>query len=118
MNRRSDPSVDIEALLQDYADGAILDTLNHDLRTVARAVQRTGKNGSLTLTVVVTGGGDKMVKLKLEAKAKVPRPALGARELYVHEDGELRGHHPEQKKIAFDVDAAKPGKTEPEGGDL
>lgn len=90
---------DIHSLLDQYDDGTVLDEINADIRSVTQAVARTGGKGEVTLTLKVSGGGDKRLKVAMSSKAKVPRFGHGPREVYLHDDGGLRDHHPEQKTL-------------------
>lgn len=75
---------DIHSLLDQYDDGTVLDEINADIRSVTQAVARTGGKGEVTLTLKVSGGGDKRLKVAMSSKAKVPRFGHGPREVYLH----------------------------------
>jgi hypothetical protein len=105
--------IDLQTLLDDYEIGALKQRLNDDLQKVARAVQRTGNDGALTIKIALKAGGGHKVRIAIAADAKVPRPTPEVTEAFVNDrNGLLQYGNPDQKQIDFKIETEKP---EPRG---
>lgn len=95
-----EPEFDFAEFLTEFNYGELNQKLGHELKSVASAVDATGKNGEITLKLVIVKNGIHAM-VKPEVKAKVPRdPAEGAA-FYFGSNGALMREDPRQVSIDF-----------------
>jgi hypothetical protein len=85
--------------LHEQRRGATHVELSEALNKVTEAVVEHGKVGSITLTVKVKPGGDGMVIVEDEIKAKAPEPGRAANIYYVDDDANLQREDPRQQRL-------------------
>jgi hypothetical protein len=83
--------------------GAFVLDCADQLKEVLKAIEDTGKTGSLTIDLKVEPNGDGTVTVKATLKAKKPTRQRAPSVFYIHRDG-LRQDHPKQTPM-FDEKA-------------
>lgn len=96
----------ITDVMRDIRKGRAVDEASEQLAEVVRAVQATGKAGSVTIKLTVEpkpGEGDAFV-IKPEVSAKIPRPKLPDAIFFATDDGDLVREDPNQREMFRDTD--------------
>lgn len=85
-------------VLRETGKGTAAEDADAALREVTRAVQNTGKAGSVTVTVKITPpkNGETFVMVTGEVSAKVPRIEPKPSIYFPTPDGDLSRHDPDQ----------------------
>lgn len=102
----------ITDVLRDIRKGRAVDLATERLAELVRAVDETGKAGSLTLTINVKPekGGGSAKTIAVEVKAKIPEVDLPEAVFFSTEDGALLRSDPAQAEMAFrEVGESAPG---------
>lgn len=81
-------------------NGCLVDELALELKSVIDEVQRTGKDGALTLTLKIKTASDNQVFVTDEIKPKIPQAPKGASLFYVSERGLSRN---DPRQMLFDM---------------
>lgn len=95
--------------------GDLIDDINAQLAEVVQAVDVTGQNGSLTITLKVARKNLKsgsMICITDKVKQKLPELPSPETMLYADADGELFEDDPRQGKLFDQARAAKPAAIE------
>lgn len=84
----------------DLRQGATDEELSQELQGVVDQCNRTGKVGTLTLTVKVVPKERDIVLIEVESKAKAPKPTVESVLFYVGQDGRLTRRDPRQMSLS------------------
>lgn len=87
--------------LRELRGGAVLDELAVELNKVTKAVQDTGKKGTVTLTIEVQRMKSETIAVIVNDKivAKIPERDRSGSIMFVTEDNNLQAEHPKQRKL-------------------
>jgi hypothetical protein len=85
--------------LRQVRNGALETEMNDALQELVHEVERTGKKGSLTLTIEVQPAGEGKQFVNGATKAKLPSPTNQATLFYVKENGDLTRRDPRQPEL-------------------
>lgn len=86
----------ITDVIGDLAGGRTMERLTELLQNVVSAVQETGKDGSLQLTLTIKPNGAHGVIVKDAIKAKTPEMDRGDSVFFIDSDGGLHRNDPRQ----------------------
>jgi len=89
------PQEDIVAHLSRLCEGFFFDHIESELTKVVRAMRRTGKAGSLSVTMKMTPKGEQII-VKTTVAGKPPRADDIGNIFYTTDEGELRVSSPNQ----------------------
>jgi|SRR3972149_1099267 len=91
--------------LRELRDGAVLDEFAVKLNEVTKAVQDTGKKGSITLTIDVRRMTSETIAVIVTdtIKVKVPERDRSGSIMFVTEDNNLQAEHPKQRKLDLKI---------------
>lgn len=93
-------------VLLDLAGGDLERRLTHELAEIVRAVEETGKNGTLALKLTVERDA-KVVRITCESKATIPKESVEATAFFTDERGGLHKDNPRQTAILFTPSIAR-----------
>ncbi|WP_337878411.1 hypothetical protein [Caldimonas sp.] len=88
--------------LRDVRGGQVIDDLAEQMQELVRAVEATGKAGTLTLTLEVKpfkGAAEAAVVVKDTIKLKLPKHESAGTVLFATVDGNLQRNHPAQDEL-------------------
>lgn len=87
--------------LRDIRGGQVIDDLAEQMQELVRAVESTGKAGTLTLTLEVKPfkSAESAVVVKDEIKLKKPKHESQGTVLFATVDGNLQRNHPAQDEL-------------------
>lgn len=72
-----------------HDEGSVVETADEALREVVAQVMRTGKKGSVTLTMEVEPNGQKGLEVSCKLSAKAPQLAFGKSFYFTNNNGDL-----------------------------
>lgn len=72
-----------------HDEGSVVETADEALRDVISQVMRTGKKGSVTLTMEVEPNGPKGLEVSCKLAAKAPQLAFGKSFYFTNQSGDL-----------------------------
>ncbi len=87
-------------VLLDLAGGDLEKKLTAELADVVRAVEETGKNGNLTIKLIVARDA-KVLRITCESKTTIPKESVEATAFFTDERGGLHKDNPRQSTIPF-----------------
>lgn len=97
-------------VLRDWRNGRLVDRLTDEMAKLTAAVDETGKEGSLTLSIKLKPKTDNrgvidIVELHADVTTKIPRHDLPAQVFFLTTDGDLVKDDPTQREmfVAADV---------------
>lgn len=97
-------------IVAELRHGATDTDLSQELQTVVDQCNRTGKVGTLTLTVKVVPKERDIVLIEVDSKAKAPKPTVESVLFYIGQDGRLTRRDPRQMRLSelkgFEVEDA------------
>jgi len=93
---------DFTDVLTDLRGGTAHHELSKAIRTVTEAVQKTGKVGSLTMSIKIKPQGEGQVEIIDEIKIKAPEPAKPSTFMFVDDQNNLTRDNPRQASV-FDL---------------
>ncbi len=90
------------------AAGQVVEDLDNSLAEVARAVEESGKNGTVTIKLIIAANGDHMVTFDADINTKKPKASFGKTLFYTDAEGGLHRRDPRQLEMPLvrDVSAA------------
>jgi hypothetical protein len=86
-------------VIGDIAGGKVAADLSEVIAEVTKAVEETGKAGSLTLKIKIDPNGDAMVTYEAEIISKVPRPSYGKTMFFTDYEGGVHRRDPRQTEL-------------------
>lgn len=81
--------------------GLAVETADHALRDVIAAVQRTGKKGSVTLSLEVAPNGEMGFAASAKVTAKAPQVNFGQSFFFMGRDGDLTREAPNMHQLGL-----------------
>jgi hypothetical protein len=105
------PSRDIRHIIEELRNGCCTRELSDALQEVVAAAVKTGKSGSLTLTLTVVPEGSQAL-VKDDIKTKVPKLSTQPTIMFIDDDANLTRRHPKQMRLD---DAITPPSADREG---
>lgn len=100
-------------VLRQFRNGRLVDEATRQFNELVRAVDDTGKTGSLTLTVTIKpekGGGNQKA-LIAQVKTKTPQSELPEAVFFSDEDGNLHRDDPKQQEMFAEANANRIGRA-------
>lgn len=83
-------------------DGGLpVETADEQLRNVIAAVQRTGKKGSVTVTLEVSPNGEMGFAASAKVRAKAPQVNFGQSFFFMGRDGDLTREAPSMQQLGL-----------------
>jgi hypothetical protein len=103
----------ITDILRDVRKGAAVEEATNALNDVVRAVDETGKKGSITIVLNVVpaphGGPEKQIVV--EVKSKKPIASIAPAVFFSDQDGDLHRSDPAQEEMPFAPAEVKKGES-------
>ena len=83
-------------VLAQLSSGQVVDDLNESVAEVTKAVEESGKAGSLTLKIAIAPNGESMVTFEATVTTKTPKASLGKTLFYTDAEGGVHRRDPRQ----------------------